>query len=153
MSLSCPYPCPYTYLSAHLSTTHLQSYDMTICFLWASASFDADHRGKSSLVHGTSVPRQKLTMEYGPIVLLYLPPSFQWLVSDGVSCTCLTIWTALGMGRGWPHLIMFMYRASNQYVKNCSHHLVMLRLLMPVSKRGLPSSLLSEMCHTRRPHW
>lgn len=78
MSLSCPYPCPYTYLSAHLSTTHLQSYDMTICFLWASASFDADHRGKSSLVHGTSVPRQKLTMEYGPIVLLYPLPSNGW---------------------------------------------------------------------------
>lgn len=133
------HPCLFVYvsvmslslyfLSAHLSTTHLQSYHMTICFLWASASFDADHRGKSSLVHGTSVPRQKLKADNG--IWTYcppLPPSFQWLVSDGVSCTYLTIWTALGMGRGWPHLIMFMYRASNQYVKNCSNRPVMLIL-------------------------
>lgn len=49
MSLSCPYPCPFAYLSTHLSATHIQSYHLTICFLWASESFDADHRGKCSL--------------------------------------------------------------------------------------------------------
>lgn len=71
MSLSCPYPCPFAYLSTHLSATHLQSYHLTICFLWASESFDADHRGKCSLCSWISVPRQKLTMGYGPIILLY----------------------------------------------------------------------------------
>lgn len=77
-------------------------------------------------VRGTSVPRQKLTMGCGPISSS--TPSFQCLVSDGVSCTCLTIWTALGMGKGWPDLIMFMYRAGNQYVKYYCHRLVMLIL-------------------------
>lgn len=93
--------CPLTYLSTHLSNTHPQSYHMTICFLWASESFDADCRGKCSLCSWDFCAKTEADNGMWTDILLY-PPSFQWLVSDGLSCTCLTIWTALGMGKGWP---------------------------------------------------
>lgn len=117
------HPCLFLYvsvmslsLSLHIALCPSVCHSSTVlshdCFLWDSASFDTDHRGKCSLCSwdlcATTEADNGIWTYYSP-----LPPSFQWLVSDGVSWTCLTIWTALGMGKGWLYLIKFRYRASN----------------------------------------
>lgn len=87
--------CPLTYLSTHLSNTHLQSYHMTICFLWASESFDADCRGKYSLCSWDFCAKTEADNGMWTDILLY-PPSFQWLVSDGYHVLVLQSGLLLG---------------------------------------------------------